>query len=96
MPDFADAFDTIADPSYLVDLAKVGGGYMSGVVIQSIVEGRTSTELPDVVYGAPGVVGGVAMGQPEVAMGAGGYSTVALARQFNVESMLTGAAEGGA
>lgn len=94
MPDFADAFETLADPDYLMNAAKVGGGYMSGVLVQSIVEGRTSTNLPNVVYGVPGMVGGLSMGQMEIAMGAGGYSAVEAARGFGVESVLTGAAAG--
>jgi len=94
MPDFADAFDTISDPEYIVDIAKVGGGYMSGVLIRAAVEGRTSTDLPDPVYGLPGVVGGLSMGQMEFAMGAGGYTAVSGARMAGVESSLAGIAGG--
>jgi hypothetical protein len=94
MPDFAEAFDTLADTDYIVDVAKAGGGYMSGVLVQAAVEGRTSTDLPNPVYGAPGVIGGLSMGQMEVAMGAGAYSVVEGARMAGVEGSLAGLAGG--
>ena len=95
MANFQKAFSTVTDTDYLVDAAMVSGGYMSGVLAQALVEGRFGQELPDLVYGAPAMVGGAAMGQMEVAMGGGAYSAVSAARAAGVESTAVSVIGGG-
>jgi hypothetical protein len=96
MPDFQQAFSTVTDTDYLVDAAMVGGGYMSGVLAKALVEGRLGQDFPNLVYGAPAMVGGAAMGQMEVAMGGGAYAAVAGARSAGIESAAVSALGGSA
>jgi hypothetical protein len=95
MPNFQQAFSTLSDTDYLMDAAKVGGGYMGGVLAKALVEGRFGQDLPDPVYGVGVAAGGAAMGQMEIAMGGGAYSAIAGARAAGVESTAVSALGGG-
>ena len=95
--DFDRAFDALMETDYWMDVFLAFAGFMFGLTTRALVEGRLGQDLPNALYGAPAVVGGLSMGQYEFALGGAVYSVDALTMQTEVQStVLNIAGAGGA
>lgn len=94
MPEFEDAFETLANPDTWYNVALTAGGYMGSELIKNTVEGRVGVEVPDEAYGVIVVATGAAMleGQEsrQVIVGGGLNSIAALAQRLGVVDEFSG------
>ena len=79
---------------YWTDVLMSFAGFMGSVLFRALVEGRTNQNLPNPVYAAPALVGGLAMGRSSVAMGGALYAVDELSMAVSVQGMLVGAVSG--
>jgi len=79
---------------YWMDVAMAFAGFMSGLVVRAVIEDSLGQDLPNALYGAPAVVGGLATRRYEVALGGAVYSVDELTRQAEVQSTVLNIAGG--
>jgi len=96
MPDFSESFDALTDPDMWIDVATVGAGYMGASVAQTTIDGMTSFDVPNEVYGAGVVAVGYGMDFPQsgkVATGGALYTVDSLAQRAELKQEVTAIAQ---
>ncbi|WP_225334908.1 hypothetical protein [Halomicrobium urmianum] len=87
--DFGDAFGTLADTEYTLDVGYVVAGFLGPALVKYGVEDKAGRDLPDEVYGGTVAFGGALYGGDvgrKVALGGGVHV---------IEQLRTRVSEGG-
>jgi len=82
------------NPDYWMDVVMTFAGFMSGLVVRAVAENSLGQDLPNALYGAPAMVGGLATMRYELALGGAVYAVDELTRQVEVQSTVLNIAGG--